>query len=103
MREDEQIDCPQCFSWRGYEEQFPCPHCGYDPKAGVAPLPPVGHPLITVRAADGGGNGKVTAEPPEPEAPTPPAELPLTQCSICYSMVEPGPRCPVCTSVLESR
>jgi hypothetical protein len=103
MREDEQIDCPQCFSWRGYEDQFPCPHCGYDPKAGVAPVPPAGHPLITVRAADGGGNGKATAEPPEPEPPTPPAELPLTQCSICYSMVEPGPRCPVCTSVLESR
>jgi hypothetical protein len=103
MREDEQVDCPQCFSWRGYEEQFPCPHCGYDPKAGVAPVPPVGDPILTVNADDGGGNGKVSAEPPGSAPLTPPPPLPLVQCSICYSMVEPGPRCPICTSVLESR
>ena len=103
MREDEQVDCPQCFSWRGYEEQFPCPHCGYDPKTGVAPVPPAGDPILTVHAGDGGGNGKAPAEPPVPAPLTPPLPLPLVQCSICYEMVEPGLRCPICANVLESR
>jgi hypothetical protein len=102
MREDEQIDCPQCFSWRGYEEDFPCKQCGYDPKAVVAPMAPAGEPFLSVRASDNGGNGKASPEPLEP-APVAAVPLPLVQCSTCYDMVEPGPRCPVCKSVLESR
>src|SRR5207248_1436687 len=41
MRQEEQIDCPSCFSWRGYESQFPCQNCGFDPKAEAAPPPPL--------------------------------------------------------------
>lgn len=103
MREDEQIDCAQCFSWRGYEEQFPCPLCGFDPKVGLAPVPAVGDPILSARADEGGGNGKVSAEPPEAAPPASPVPMALVQCPICYSMVEPGPRCPICASVLEIR
>jgi hypothetical protein len=101
MREDEQIDCAQCFSWRGYEEQFPCPLCGFDPKVGIAPVAAAGDPILSVRTDDGDGNGKASAEPPGPAPLPPPVPMALVQCPICYSMVEPGPRCPICTSVLE--
>jgi hypothetical protein len=98
MRQDEPVDCPQCFSWQGYEEQYPCPLCGYDPKTGPA-LPAAGSPILTVadqKAAVAGDNGTSAHAAP----PAPPAAM-LVQCSICYSNVAPGTRCSACGNSLE--
>jgi hypothetical protein len=107
MHEDEQIDCPQCFTWRGSEDQFPCPNCGYDPKAPVsaaadAPTlvierrPEPAQPAATIEIM------QPTVEAlPEPFPATVP--VPLVQCTTCYANVEPGPRCSVCKNVLELR
>jgi len=106
MREEEQVDCPQCFSWRGYASQFPCPHCGFDPKAEPV-APPVGSPTLNIRSEPVGG-GSAGSSPSASAAEsatavleeTPPVAS-LMQCPICYSMVEPGVRCSVCQSPLE--
>lgn len=95
MREDEQIDCPQCFTWRGYEEQYPCLHCGYDLKTGPA-APVAGTPILTVVSDDDPAPATAVAAEPAPAA-----VMTLVQCSICYSSVEHGSRCSVCESPLE--
>ena len=109
MRDDEQIDCTQCFTWRGYEDEYPCPNCGYDPKA-IPVVPVVGSPMLTIADRDRdrdrdrpeGGNGKATQPVPSAEEIAV-AALPLVQCRICYSDVAPGADCPVCNSPLEVR
>ena len=93
MREDDPIDCPRCFTWSGYEEQYPCPNCGYDPKIGPV-LPVADTPILSVVDHE---DATQTATAPE-VMPFVPA---LVQCSICYSNVEPGGRCSVCQSPLE--
>lgn len=131
MREDERIDCQQCFSWRGYEDEFPCPNCGYDPKLGpmlpvaeerpprvppeVAPdVPPdvapgtspqTPRPASQHRPAD---MPPALTDPPPAAAAAPPAVFPppvppLVQCTTCYAEVPPGARCTICSNVLEAR
>lgn len=93
MRDEERIECPQCFSWTGFADQFPCTNCGYDPKVG---------PALTV------------AEPAPPAASTTvdASQIPtlvepiidsFVQCTTCYADVKNGVRCSVCDSVLEVR
>jgi len=94
MRQDEQIDCPQCFSWRGYEDAFPCPNCGYDPKLG---------PVMTVAEALAPDN--VAHAPDQSSIATVAEPLPdlLVQCTTCYANVKQDARCSVCDNVLEAR
>jgi hypothetical protein len=93
MRDDEQIDCPQCFSWRGYEDQFPCPQCGYDPKIG--PIRPVAEiPSL---------NTIPQPEPPQIVTVAEPMPDALVQCTTCYANVKQDARCSVCDNVLEAR
>lgn len=40
VRKDEPIDCPQCFTWRGYEDEYPCPNCGFTGELRTAASPP---------------------------------------------------------------
>src|SRR5439155_516361 len=102
MRQEEQIDCPSCFSWRGYESQFPCQNCGFDPKAEAAPPPPL--PPAMPAAV-----GRRTLSVVEPETaaaiavePPPAAVAALVQCPICYSQVDAGPRCGICNALLQN-
>ncbi len=102
MRDEEKIECPRCFSWRGYEAEFPCPECGFNPKedvrqGSIAPGAEVSP------AALGDVSGRVNA--PERSVVTEPVAQPivaLVQCPTCYSMVEPGPRCSVCTGLMDT-
>lgn len=106
MRDDEKIECPRCFSWRGFEEEFPCHVCGFDPKEpnpepAVASTPAADNSM-DVRPADDAIPGRNGNSPrPVEEATSAPTPA-LVQCPTCYSMVEPGPRCSVCTGLLEA-
>ena len=100
MREDEQIDCPQCFSWRGYADQYPCPSCGYDPKLGPM-LPVVDKPATEAPPPAVDQSQVVTIAQPAP-VPAPPSSR-VVQCTTCYSEVAPGERCSACNNVLEAR
>jgi len=94
MREDDQIECPQCFSWKGYEDQFPCPQCGYDPKIG--PVIPVAEKAAAEPAPSRFDQSQIaTVAQPAPDT--------LVQCTTCYAEVIPGARCSVCDNVLEAR
>ncbi|HYC60691.1 MAG TPA: tubulin-like doman-containing protein [Thermoanaerobaculia bacterium] len=99
MREGEPLDCPQCYSWRGYEEQFPCPNCSYDPKAPSAVVTDT--PILTVAGplSDGAASQTATLV----AEPVPATTVALVQCPICYSNVMPGARCSICDSPLELR
>jgi tubulin-like protein len=105
MRVGETIECAQCYTWSGYEDEFPCPNCGYDPNAGP-PRPAAGSPILTVAepsaSASGGGNGKAYA-PVVDTAPNVTATATLVQCAVCEEDVEPGARCSVCGHDLEVR
>jgi hypothetical protein len=94
MREGEQVECPQCFSWRGYEDEYPCPICTFDLKNGGA-TPPIGSPILTIVAEDNAADVVTVAEPMPAMTPV------LVQCSTCYSNVAPGARCSVCDTPLE--
>jgi hypothetical protein len=102
MREDEAIDCPRCFTWRGYEEQFPCPNCDFDPKA---PEPPAAADRVLfegpVRDASIDEAEEIGARLPVSKSEPPAATL--VQCTTCYANVECGPRCSICDNVLEAR
>ncbi|MEO8382694.1 MAG: tubulin-like doman-containing protein [Acidobacteriota bacterium] len=92
MRKDEPVDCPQCFSWRGYEEEFPCRECGFDPKAapgtpGVGTPPTEDDPIVDAARA-------TTVAEPAPDT--------LVQCNICYASVRPAAACSACDNVLEA-
>lgn len=108
MREEEQLDCPRCFSWRGRMDQFPCPHCSFDPTGSEDPGPgPVGTTVLSV--ADPTPPETAAAPTDERSAPSAattvqePLPVTLVQCPICYSMVAPEAQCSVCTAVLEAR
>lgn len=58
MRDEEMVDCPNCYSWRGYPSQYPCPYCGFD-----------------IREAAGAQVPEATAEAP-PASPFPPSASP---------------------------
>ncbi|HEY6141046.1 MAG TPA: tubulin-like doman-containing protein [Thermoanaerobaculia bacterium] len=105
MRQEEQIDCPSCFSWRGYESQFPCQNCGFDPNVeATAVLPPAMSPAAPPVA---GPRMLTVADPAPPTAAV--ADPPLAvavaapvQCPICYSQVDAGPRCSICNALLQN-
>lgn len=99
MRQGERIECSQCFTWQGYEDEYPCPQCGYDPKNGP-PVAAVGSPLLTVQGSP--GNGKDHAEPVAVVAAAAPAIV-LVECGICYSEVPAGAVCEVCHNPMEAR
>jgi tubulin-like protein len=95
MREDEQVDCPQCFSWRGYADQFPCANCGYDLKLGPAlPILDKQAPVAPPAAVDQSQIVTIAQPASGPH---------LVQCTTCYSEVEAGERCSACNNVLEAR
>jgi len=96
MRADDKILCPRCFDWSGYEDEFPCEKCGFDPNRPPEATPVGGSAATsTVGVSDGSslGNGAERAA----------AEVngTLVQCPTCYSTVKAGPRCSVCTAVME--
>jgi hypothetical protein len=104
MRDEEKIECPRCYGFRGYEREFPCPSCGYDLKEPIlgpaAAEPPSASPTNGGAAAASGNGGVPPSPPPEPEPV--PAAARQVQCPTCYSMVDAGPRCTVCSGLLEA-
>lgn len=95
MRQGERIECAQCFTWTGYEDEYPCPQCGYDPKHGP-PMAAVGSPVLTLH------------EPREtdhlaPATAPPSTTRTLVQCATCDAEVAPGDLCSVCGYALEVR
>ncbi len=92
LQEEEKIECPRCFSWRGYKREFPCQICGFEltseqMAAAYNSVPESRH-----------SSTKSTGSEPSQAAPVPAAKI---QCPTCYSMVEAGPRCSVCAGLLE--
>jgi hypothetical protein len=106
MRTDERIECPRCFSWRGYEDEFPCRVCGFDPKEPITEaagaVPGVEGPMGAQPAASGMPEGSGGMPLPAAVAPEPAPAPAQVQCPTCYSMVEAGPRCSVCSGLLEA-
>jgi Tubulin like/Double zinc ribbon len=95
MRDEEKMECPRCFGFSGFENDFPCPFCGYDPKAGPETVIPVSIGAFTSPAGLTGNGGP----PPVPQPAPEPASAPV-QCPTCYSMVAAGPLCSVCSGAL---
>jgi hypothetical protein len=99
MRLGDLIECAQCFTWSGYEDDYPCPNCGYDLDAATPAIAAVDSPRIPIH------------EPvrPAPERtaaaaePTVTAVLTVVQCAICDSEVTAGATCSVCNNPLEAR
>lgn len=103
MRQGEPIECAQCFTWSGYEDEYPCPQCGFDPKIGP-PLHAVESSILDARNdphEKAGGNGKEHTVALAVETPV--TAVTLVQCAICEARVEPGALCPVCSNPLEVR
>ena len=97
MREEEKIDCPRCFSFRGYEREFPCPTCGFDlTEENAVPAASGSDGVPSAGYGTNGGNGAPPSREPEPPVPI------QVQCPTCYSMVAAGPRCEVCSGLLEA-
>ncbi len=101
--EEEKIECPHCFNFKGLEHEFPCPVCGYHPDGTPPP------------ASESEDTWAAPAEPEErtrPPIPIPMAEPAepaaaavsgdLVQCPNCFEQVEPGPICSVCGNQLET-
>lgn len=102
MRQGERIECPQCFTWTGYEDEYPCQQCGYDPKHGPA-IAAAGSPILPIheQRETVDGNGK---DQPAPRAAEPLiATGTLVQCATCDAEVAPGDLCSVCGYALEVR
>jgi len=98
MREEEKIECPRCFSFRGYEREFPCPTCGFDlTEESAAPAS-----SDSSGSASGIGSNGGNGSPPRRPAQEPEAAALMVQCPTCYSMVTEGPRCSVCSGLLEA-
>jgi len=102
MRDEEQIDCPRCLSFRGYLEDFPCAVCGFDPRQPPEEMEVDGETAASVppespRSGTSSGNG---GSPP-PATASEPAED-LVQCPTCYSLVNTGLRCSICSGLLEA-
>ncbi|HXA18692.1 MAG TPA: tubulin-like doman-containing protein [Thermoanaerobaculia bacterium] len=107
MREGEQLDCPQCFTFTGYEDEYPCPNCSYDPRLGP-PVPAVGTPILTVVAHDvatsGNGGGNMSASDVVTLAePMPDVVKTVVPCPICSAKVIPGERCMDCGTLMDAR
>ncbi|MCH9647695.1 MAG: hypothetical protein K0U98_05605 [Deltaproteobacteria bacterium] len=110
MRSEPKLDCPQCHSWSGYQDQFPCPECGSSWEL-AEPIAPPSPPPSGSRAGDEASSTSSSDEPPissSPEPPEKPSEEPAkepeapaqVECPTCYSMVDAGPKCPVCDGLL---
>lgn len=99
MRQGEPIECAQCFAWKGYEDEYPCPQCGYDLKAAPS-VAAAGTPVLPIRDPHD-GNGRERTEVPVQPSPLP--EEILVQCGICYTEVAPGALCNTCGNPLEAR
>jgi hypothetical protein len=56
-------ECPRCFSFSGFESQFPCPVCGYSLDNG-AETPPQAPPEETGRDPEGGTAAPSPGTPP---------------------------------------
>jgi hypothetical protein len=103
MRQGDPVECPQCFAWSGYEDEYPCPQCGYDLTPGPGAIAPADSPMLPIQEphASAGGNGRDrTSVKPEPAAP--PAVV-LVQCAICETEVAPAEKCRACGNILEAR
>ncbi len=102
MRDEEQIDCPRCLSFRGYPEDFPCSVCGFDLAQQVEEVEVSGEtpgsvpPVDPFPGASSGNGGS-----PAPAAVDEPA-ADLVQCPTCYSLVNTGPRCSICSGLLDA-
>jgi len=103
MSDEDMIDCPQCFDFRGFKSAFPCPSCGFDLAAAPAgaaagAASPIAAPNGSGAAATADNGGpRLTAE----VVVEPPPAAGLVQCPTCYSMVKAGPNCAVCSGLLE--
>jgi hypothetical protein len=114
MRQGKKIQCPNCYQWEGYEDDFPCKTCGH------ALGTPLGTPVGT-GAVDGADsspasapNPTATAEPkmagdtppppaddvPEAAPPEAPPAPELVECPTCYQQVPKAPKCSVCDGLL---
>ena len=106
MRQGERIECAQCFTWQGYEDEYPCPQCGYDPKT-AATIAAAGSPMLPIRESHDGNGFDGSGSEPVPAMAAPavvPALAPtLVQCAICDAEVPPGAVCDVCRNPLEAR
>ena len=104
MREGEPIECPHCFMFRGYEDEYPCPKCGYDPKIGAAPSI-AGTPILTVvaTAPSGNGDGKSASDAVTLAEPIAVPADTLVQCPACSNPGQPGERCTICGDYLNAR
>ena len=121
MRQGKAITCPQCLSWTGHEEEFPCEVCGHrlgdysEPAAKPAASTSAGKPESEAPTsephaygADGnappGSSGGPAPDPVEQtEAPTngdATAEQRDVECPTCYQWVPPGPKCLICEGLL---
>lgn len=98
MREGSAVECAQCFTFSGFDDEFPCPNCGYDPKSGP-PQPVFGSPILPVKERP------APAEPVSTTASTAAsvASAVLVQCAICESHVPPDAHCSICGHDLEAR
>jgi hypothetical protein len=121
IRDIERIECPQCFGFVGFESEFPCPHCGYDPRgrfeeeyaaeAADGPTAPEAEPEMGAAAAaapqdeEPGGSEESKGVPPPPTDRGAIREDSKKQveCPTCFSMVAAGPKCSVCGGLLDSR
>lgn len=112
IRDVEKIDCPQCYSFSGYESDFPCPVCGYDLRAGAPEAKETAVPEQESESAeavpDEGSapsteSTGATPPPPPPERGADSDDTNQVECPTCFSMVPAGPKCPVCGGLLESR
>lgn len=107
LKQGELLDCPQCLSWSGELEDYPCLECGYDPANPVSaprknPSEAVSLPEITPGVSGGmvpASTGSVSTVVAEPEVALE-ASSELIECPTCYSMVEPGTKCSECDGLL---
>jgi len=102
MRVKEKIECPQCYSWSGYEQDFPCPNCGFDPNQ------PEEGPLVVTKDDKAvkdlwTDDGSESSDSPDSAESLGDEPAPDVECPTCLSMVPAGPKCPICGSLLESR
>ena len=99
MRLGDLIECAQCFTWSGYEDEYPCPNCGYELDAETFAVAPADSPKIPIQEPVRPAPER-TAAAAEPAAT---AVLTVVQCAICDSEVPAGATCKVCNNPLEAR
>lgn len=97
---DEKIECPHCFTFKGYEHEFPCPVCGYHPD-GTPPASESEDDWTAPKEPEERTSGPIPmAEPAEPGAAAVSGDL--VQCPNCFEHVAVGPICSVCGNQLET-